>query len=52
MRPCIANRRGQRIGRRRRAFTLVEMLAALTIGALLVVAAVSATRALAETRRS
>ena len=38
--------------RRRRAFTLVEMLATLTIGALLVVAAVSATRALASTRRS
>jgi len=34
-----------------RAFTLVEVLAALTIGSLLVVAAVSATRALGGTRR-
>lgn len=38
--------------RRRRALTLVEMLAALTIGSLLVVSAVSATRALAGTRQS
>jgi len=52
MRPWTANRCGRRVGRRRRAFTLVEMLAALTIGALLVVAAVGATRALVGTRRS
>jgi type II secretion system protein J len=52
MKSWIANCRVDRAGRRRSAFTLVEMLAALTIGALLVVSAVSATRALAGTRQS